>query len=371
MINTLSKYDRLQFFTKETGLFDELHGYTKNSFNLNDCSFQLQQLKEEPQVEVWEQYLEESKSKGVFPTLKKYLVQFQFPIKEGISKTEDYKKATLKGTATTNMSEAIGLSLEAPDQLRLFLHASLAGRIPVLLTSNRQDFKSLINALTYRNEPKPIPDSMGAAMIKGLNNWDRLRRALSKFPKQEVIPNKSLYQDRIIVLSRIPYSNIAAQKLNLNEEEWLEHSLQIRLNHECAHYFTLRHFGKMTNHMHDEIVADYMGICSVLSSFNSKWFLNFIGLENYPHFRITGRMKNYLGNPPISAASFKALQKIMFHASNNVEAFDAKINERKEDQSRLIRMQTLCSVDLLAMASDDGVEQLMTNYDHLAKNILF
>jgi hypothetical protein len=367
MTNTISKYNRLQLLTKETDGIDELFSYTKNSFEIFNCDFQLQKLEDEPQVSVWEEYIEEAKVHGVFPTLKKYLVQFQFLIKEGISQTDDYKKATLKGISTSDMSDAIGLSLEAPEQLNLFLHTSLAGRIPVLVTKNRNDFKTLVRALTYRNEPKAIPDSMGAAMIKGLNNWDRLRRGLSKFSQKEILSNRSLYQDRIIVLSKIPYSNVAAQAMNLNEEEWLEHSLKIRLNHECAHYFTLRYFGEMTNHMHDEIIADYMGICSVLPNFNSEWFLRFIGLENYPDFRLSGRMKNYLGNPPLSSSAFKVLQKIMFRASNNLEIFDAKISKTGADSSRFIRMQTLCSLDLLDMASDDGAENLFKNYNHLAK----
>ena len=354
----MSKYSRLQCFTKQENLIDELSKYTENSFFKKDDNFEYKDLEEEPLVATWEKYIEESKNTGIYQTLKKYLVQFQFPIKENISQTSDYKSATLRGTSTAVMEEATGLYLTEPEKLKLFLHPSLVGRIPVIVTNNRFDFQAIVRALSFRNEPRSMPGSMGAAMIQGLNNWDRLRKAIQLFPKNKVLGNKALYQDRLIVLSRIPYSNVDAKEMGLEHEDWLDKSLSIRLEHECAHYFTLRHFGKMTNNMHDEIIADYMGICSVLPHFNVQWFLQFIGLESYPVFRETGRIKNYLGNPPLSNAAFRILRTIVKQAADNIEIFDKKIGASCNDTNRQARMLALCNLNLTEMASESGVELL-------------
>lgn len=363
METKVSKYNRLRFFTTEDDLIDELLVYTENSFFQKNQRFEYQNLEDEPHIAAWKRYIEESESIGVFPTLKKYLVQFQFPIQENISQSEAYKNATLKGISTTNMPLATGLVLQEPNKLKLFLYPSLAGKIPVIIANNRFDFKAIVRSLTYRNEPRPMPDSMGAAMIKGLNNWNRLRQAIQYAPQKAVLANKALYQDRIIVLSRIPYSNVSATAMNLPEEDWLDKSLSIRLEHECVHYFTLRYFGTMANNMHDEIIADYMGICSVLPQFNVQWFLRFIGLDQYPMLRKGGRIKNYLGNPPISEKAFKILQTIVKQAAENIERFDRELGESIYQQDRKYRMISLCNLNLTEMASKDGFNLLCETYN--------
>ena len=363
MLNVSSKYNRLQYFTKREDLLGELFDYIDNSFFTKESNFEYKNLEDEPLVATWEKYVEESKDIGIYQTLKKYLVQFQFPIKENISQTNEYKSATLKGISTTLMQNATGLVLTEPEKLKLFLHPSLAGKIPVIITNNRFDFQAIVRALSCRNEPRPMPDSMGAAMIQGLNNWDRLKKELQSASRQTVLQNKALYQDRIIVLSRIPYSNVDAAAMNLEHEDWLDKSLSIRLEHECTHYFTLRHFGKMTNNMHDEIIADYMGICSVSPHFNAQWFLQFIGLESYPYFRKTGRIKNYLGSPPLSDAAFTILRTIVKCAADNIEIFDKKIKVSLNNNIRQAKMLALCNLNLTQMASEDGVELLLEAYN--------
>jgi hypothetical protein len=169
-------------------------------------------------------------------------------------------------------------------------------------------------------------------------------------------------------LSRIPYSNVAASTLNLESADWLDKSLTIRLEHECAHYFTLRHFGKMRNNMHDEIIADYMGINSVLPRFNTKWFLQFIGLEHYPKVREDGRIRNYLGKPPLSEGAFKILQSIIKKAAHNLEKFDMEIGPVQRDFERRFRLITLCQTSLLTLSSEEGVKLICQSYNNLQEN---
>ena len=363
----LSSTDPLLFFTNDLGTTKELAPLICNSFFNNENPFLFRKPEEETQVKFWENYILESATIGVYATLKKYLVQFQFPIKENISQSEEYKNATLKGIPTQALASASGLILHEPEKLAFSLHRSMAGKIPVIVTNNRSDFKSVVRALTYRNEPRHIPDSMGAAMIKGLNNWHRLRTALRFAPKREVLNNKELYQDRIIVLCRNEYSNVSAEMMHLPRDKWLDYSLQIRLEHESAHYFTLRQFGKMSNHIHDEFVADYMGICSVLPEYRSEWFLKFMGLENYPYFREGGRLKNYLGKPNLSPKAFRVFQKIIIRASEHLEVFDAEINKTEKDPYRLLRLCTICKLNLVEMAGEQGVDLLRNTFEELQK----
>ena len=111
MVETISTYQELRSFTKNEKLLEELKNYTRNSFRTQNIPLKYQQLSDESLVVDWEKYVEESKNEGVFSTLQKHLVQFWFPIEKGISQTNDYKKATLKGFSKYLIASATGLIL--------------------------------------------------------------------------------------------------------------------------------------------------------------------------------------------------------------------------------------------------------------------
>ncbi len=336
-------------------------------------------LSNEAFINSWETYRKESKEIGVFEVLKKYFVGFQFPIQQGISQTMTYKMAYSTGKDVTSMKDATGLVLIKPESLKLFLYDSIAGLIPVLVVPDEKDFQSIIQAFVFKNEPKSIPSSMGAAIIKGLINWNRIKQLQKQwvshhplgnwntFFKNSVIPNKTLYQDKLIVLSKKNYSGVAAATLGLEREEWLEYSLNIRLEHECAHYFTYRYLGTMRNNMHDELIADYMGITKVLGHFKSDWFLAFIGLEG-SMFKKGGRMKNYLGKPELSTKAFDVLKYIMIAASENVSSFNHSLNVNKVETNSTLQLLTLCSTSLEEMAVENGVDRLLDNHYCISNN---
>ena len=267
-------HNSLKVYTRQAAWIEELSTYLNIQFSPKVNRGTFTHFADEPQIKTWEQYVAEAKNDGAFTTLKKYLVQLHFPIEEGISQSEAYRAVTRKGKNPNDFVKALGLRLNQPDALDLQLYPSLAGRIPVLQTANRADFVALVRALSCRNEPIPIPESVGAAMIKGLNNWHRLKMLRSNWQSklgnhyrsfQDYLhKHQCLYQDRLIVLSRIPYSNVAAHKLGLDHEDWLDKSVQLRLAHECAHYFTLRYFGQMNSHLHDELIADYLGLKTII-----------------------------------------------------------------------------------------------------------
>lgn len=370
----------LQAYTQEKGVLEELLAYTALRFGASNFSAPVSfPLPDEPYITAWETYLTYVEDLGVYGLLQQQLAQFCFPIQEGISKTESYRAAILKGKSPTDIPEATGLQLEAPEALSLSIYESLAGNVLVLVVPNARDFQAIIQALAGKNEPISIPASMGAAMISGVNNWSRIRQLkanwLAAHPsgnwarqfRQHLLPHPALYQDKLIVLSRKPYSNVSAEEMQLSSARWLDASTTIRLEHECAHFFTLRYFGNMSNNMHDELLADYMGITRIAGNFRAAWFLRFVGLEDYPSYRRGGRLENYLGKPPLSDAAFSVLQQIVYDAAIQVEEFDRRLGPAQSLEDRSRRLLSIASLSLVHIAAKDGALQLQHLYQaHLA-----
>jgi hypothetical protein len=377
--------DTLAAYRASQSEIQELLDYNQNIF-VRPLLENLYQPQTEPYLATWEQYVQESASQGAYQALKPHLVQLQFPILAGISETGEYRAATRKGKSVEGMETATGLILQEPENLQLCIHQTLAGSIPVLVAGNRSDFISLVQALTKRNEPQPIPASMGACIVGGYNNWHRVRQYkqqwLDKNPHQcteadwaaefqRLIKLPELYQDRFILLSRGAYSNVAASDLGLDEPEWLELSLKIRLEHECTHYVTRRWFGSMRNNLLDELIADYRGIVSAISYYRADWFLHFLGLQSFPVYRQGGRLENYRGDPPLSDGAFKILQVLVKAAAENLEQFEQKYRQQmKTRQEEVQILMALTTLRLEELASEQGVLRLEKAVNEQNDNLL-
>ncbi|GAX38422.1 DUF7005 family protein [Nodularia sp. NIES-3585] len=361
---------------------EELLVYNQNVFEHDSLQPSLKfPLEPESHIITWQEYAVSAREMGVFETLKKVLVQLLFPIQAGISQTEAYSAVTLKGVNPESIPEATGLVLEHPDKLHLQIYQSLAGAIPVLLPSNREDFVSLVRSLTKRNEPLPIPASMGACMIGGYNNWDRIRRYRQQWERENpencseadwkaefrrLIPQKNRYQDRFIILSDGFYSNVSPNDLGLPESEWRRLSLTIRLEHECTHYFTRRLFNSMQNNLLDELIADYRGIVAATGRYRADWFLRFMGLESLPNYRDSGRLENYRGQPPLSDGAFKVLQALVTDAAVNLERFDAEyIHELSISHEQPLLAIALTYLTLEELASPEVTSRLLKILEQL------
>jgi hypothetical protein len=164
----------------------------------------------EPHIHAWQKYLSETEKNGVWPTLRRRLVQLQFPIAAGISNTPEYRASIYRGE--TLPARMTGLQMLAPWRLRLSIYQSWAGLIPIISTVDRSDFEKILQALAYRNEPQYIPATTEACMISGFNNWDRLRAYRTEWEAQRgnglwfntwqrLQPKKSLFQDRFLILN--------------------------------------------------------------------------------------------------------------------------------------------------------------------------
>lgn len=334
---------------------EELRSYNENVFDLGVLGTDTElPLPDEPFVAFWERVADEAREAGAFAALARHLPQLRFPLREGISETEDYRAATRRGVAPETLAGATGLAVGRPERIELDLYPSPAGRIPLLICRGRAEFAALLRALTQRNEPGIVPDSQGALMVSGYNNWSRigeLRRRWEALPADErtgtwadefrrIQADRDLYQDRFILLSDGPYSAVPAAELGLGDAEWREMSLVLRRDHECAHYFTRRLFGSMRNNALDELIADWAGITAALGAYRADWFLRFMDT----------RLDLYRGKPPLSDGAFRVLRTLLGAAARNLERLPVPVSPG----DAALTIAALASLRLEEIAAPDG-----------------
>ena len=345
---------------------EELLGYTENRFALPGGAPPLP-LADEPFAGCWQGYAADAAERGAAAVLRERLVQLRFPVRAGMSSDAGYLAATRRGAPALDE----GAPLRDPEGVALFMHPTAAGRIPVVLVADRGDFELLVQALTRRNEPEPVPSSMGACMVAGYVNWNRVHAVRAHWEREHgaagwdaafaaLRERKELYQDRFLLASSGPYSGVPAARLGMEHEEWLRLSRVIRVEHECVHYFTRRVFGSMRNALHDELMADYAGIVAAAGEYRADWFLHFLGLEDADRYREGGRLENYRGTPPLSGDAFAALQPLVRNAAHELEALDYDLGERCRGMLGQARMMTLlASHTLEELAAPGAAEALL------------
>jgi hypothetical protein len=324
-------------------------------------------LQGEPQVEFWRRYVEEGRREGVVVALSRRFPQFVFPLRESISKEESYRAATRRGEFDPERPVDGGLGLERPEALELSLDDGPAGPVPVLVVRHRPDFVRLVQALTCRNEPEPVPDSMGACLVKGLADWERVRAYRARWERESLgwaasaeewaaelasglAPRKELWQDRLILLSDGPYSALAAAEVGagMSDAEWHERSVAIRLAHESFHYLTLRLTGTMRSHFLDELVADYAGLVAAFGRYDAALALRLLGLDRVPAIRPEGRLVNYRG--ALSDAALAHLAALVAAAARQLETL-APVAGGADPATRGRRLVALAALGLDGLAA--------------------
>ena len=278
-------------------------------------------LATEPHVADWSRYAAEAGG-DPFAYLQRSLPQLGVPIRAGISKTDAYGRVARRGEPCLEETFGERLRLQRPQALRLVIHQHPAGALPVLVSSERGDFETLVRALACRSEPEPISSSVNAQMVAGFINWERVQRYrdawLAEGGSQDGWPEEMAraareeswrFYDRFMLTCERPYSDVSASQLGLamSEADWVEKSTLLRVEHEFTHYATKRAFGAMSLHLFDETIADFMGTTLALGTFRAEWFLRFLGLEAWPAVRTpaastpTGR--TWRGRPSSCCAS--------------------------------------------------------------------
>lgn len=351
-----------------------LLAYTANAFDVSPAHVDgTYPLDDEPSAAVWQGYAEQA-GDDLLSYLRTRLVQLAFPVAEGTSGDPAYRAATRRGHWPAATRTEAGVELIAPGSLRLFLHPSPAGRVPVLLAGARVDFESLLRAFAHRNEPVDVPQAVGAAMIAGYNNWHRIGQLRADWQRRnpfgdwaagwrELAPHTEQYQDRFVLASDGPYSGVEGAALGLDEATWRARSITIRVEHECAHYFTRRVLGVMRNALHDELIADYVGMAAAFGRFRADVWLRFLGLEDASGFRSSGRLARYRGDPPLPDAAFDVLQSLVRRIAHNLEVVapdDAGLGGSTAGAlaRRARAICVLASTPLEAMADETGATAL-------------
>lgn len=349
----------------------ELESYFQNKFSL-ECIMTIPSG-ENFCIEFWKNYLEVN-DLNPFQILKKFYPQLNFPIQKDINKTEDYINAVLKGKDCYGTLQD-ELQLNNAKEITINVHESIAGGIPVVSVPDNKDFATIVQCFLHKNNPIEIPESMGAFLASGMNNWARIHVLKKHWTEanplgnwneefsKNILPNPDLYKDKIIVLSTKPYSNVSANRLGLRDDEWKTYSYLIRLEHECTHLYTLKTYGYASNNLHDELIADYIGIAKAAGRYHKEWMLLFMGLEDYPKYRKGARLENYLENIQLSDEKFHKLIYIIKNAIETIAWFDNELGTIRSDKDQKARIEVLCETDLTNIASEEGGHILMIKYN--------
>ena len=67
----------------------------------------------------------------------------------------------------------------------------------------REDFVFLVQSLTQRNEPEPVADSMGACIVAGYNNWDRVAERYQATALSELVRSGAIGDSRETLLENV------------------------------------------------------------------------------------------------------------------------------------------------------------------------
>lgn len=343
---------RLDAMNLTPAVVDEVLAYTENVFRHEQLeqlpSFPLQ---DETHVPVWVEYSRLVEDSGFLPALSNRLLQLRFPVREGMSQHPTYRAATRKGVLPSPFDDtATGLELKDPGGVRVVIHSTIAGRIPLIIAEAREDFEALVRAFTDRSEPQPVPVSMGACIVRGFNNWDRIqsyRRSWQILHPdapaeawsqefQKLVPHKDLYQDSFILLSSAEYSGVSSDAARLPSLHWKPLSVRLRLEHEATHYFTWRVLGSMRNNLLDELIADYVALVRVFGRYDARLARLFLGLEEFPAYRHGGRLENYRGTPPLGPEAFAAVQRLVNECIDSIAIFQRDHEGQATDDLLLV-----------------------------------
>ncbi len=355
------------------GEIEELLRYNTNRFDPGALTRLARlPLDDELFVEAWERYSQDAATSGTWATLRRALPQLRFPVERGISRTSAYRGAVLRLEPTPE--DTAPLRLHRPGDLRIVLHRTPAGRLPVLIIPHKPDFVLLTQVFTGWNEPVPVPAALGATMVAGYPNADRTRRLkmnwLASHPDasesdwhvafRSFQSRKAMYLDRFVLASAAPYSGVPAARLGIDATAWQRISLAIRIEHESVHYFTRRVFGSMQNRLLDELIADYAGLVHAIGRYRADWALRFLGLEDFPAYRRGARLEYYRGDPPLGAGAFRILQRLVKRAAHNLESFDRTQASTSRPASRLRTVVALTRLTVEDLAAVDALRRLET-----------
>jgi hypothetical protein len=313
-------------------------------------------LPDETFVDAWERYAEETTAAGSIAVLAAYLPQLGFPIRKGISRTLEYNAAMCAG-APADEPRKCALGLVAPERCYVKLHVTPAGRVPVIIASERRDFVTLVRALTASNEPAPIPRALDGITVSGFKNWHRTGLQ----PGGSCLQGGEVLRDRFLIVSAEPYDGVPKPP-SLSDEEWRSRSAFIRCEHESAHYFTRRLLGSMRNVLLDEVISHFYGVVCGLRGYRAQWLFDGLGMRG-AYYQTDAKLEIFRGNPPLSDGALRCLLRIVKAAARNLETFHKSVPwPFASVASRAVLLLTLSAFTLEELASPEAPDWLLWEF---------
>ena len=232
--------------------------------------------------------------------------QLLLPIQAGARQTEKYKDAVLGGQIPDTAPD-----FACPKDIALSTYDTPAGRAEILYLGDRGEFVHAYRALGYRCEPAEIPDSVGAAAIRGLINWEKIHAHRDAYLAaggedwsgefNRFTSDKKNYLDSLILLSGGDYSNVPAEEVGLDAAAWREKSLTIRKYHELTHFICRGLYPDDIDALRDEVIADSIGLTAAFGFYDTRLARRFLGVEGGV-FREGGRLSHYAAQEELDEA---------------------------------------------------------------------
>ena len=170
--------------------------------------------------------------------------------------------------------------------------ATPAGEVSSVYFYDREDFEKAIIALAYKNEPRPIPASMGAIFLNGL------------------VDHVAMKKIALVILSSGNYSAIPHDMVGLEPEAWREKSVAIRKYHELAHFIQRKLYPGNKDALRDELKADMVGLLYAFGTYDTNMAKLFLGIEG-DTYREGGRLQNYLEITPETITDTKRIIDVL------------------------------------------------------------
>lgn len=307
----------------------------------------------------------EAKRLGAVVALRNMLFELNFPIAEGISATREYRQTGpacgVEGLEPWKKHALGEPTWEAPDRIKIFLHDTGCGLIPVIRAGVHADFATIVRAIMHSNEPVPVASSMGSSFIRGYQNkkrYLRIREALAMGVISPESRDPQLWKDQFILLSSGDYSGVPASSMGLESAAWLELSTRLRLHHESCHYIIRRLYPRLRFGLQDELIADFAGLMEVRGNFRAAEFLLFMGLEKFPAYRSGGRLENYPRELEGGKEMAQAMGRLLVDASEHLESFFATWDPTRFQQEKLRVLAILTWLPLEILASPQSGQVL-------------
>lgn len=224
--------------------------------------------------------------------------QLKLPLGAEMKLSPLYRSVVLRGEAYDGDG---GFRTSEKDSLTVF--STPYGDVRILYLEHREDFEHALRALAYGCEPREILPSVGANIISGLANWEKIRAHQREYllgggtdwhgEFRRFTSDKANYRDTLILLSSGYYSGISPEQMGLTPEKWREKSLVIRMYHELTHFLCGKLLKSRPDVVQEEILADCIGLRRAFGSYDPGYARLFLGIEN-GSCRRGGRLRHYI-----------------------------------------------------------------------------